>query len=146
MQPTGRLHLSRFLAPGAIRAHPLFRALCRGANASVVGQPTVIVTWIPSTISLQTVYMHRPPINLHPCTTCAPYFALQNASVDQKVDASDRHETSHTHRQRSQTSWKVQIRIRNSQFPSRLAATAQNSTEAHANQQTQISWEPLNEK
>ena len=37
------------LAPGAIRAHPLFRALCRGANASVVGQPTVIVTWLPFT-------------------------------------------------------------------------------------------------
>ena len=26
-------------------------------------------------ISLQSVYMHRPPINLRPCTTCAPYFA-----------------------------------------------------------------------
>ena len=66
MQPTGRLHLSRFLAPGAIRVHPLFRALCRGANASVV---------VPGRLSLLLGYPSQFHFKQFACTghpfTCA---------------------------------------------------------------------------
>ena len=63
-------------APDVIRSHPLFRALCGGANASVVGWPVDIVTGYTAHCHFNqyTCTGHRSC--LHPCTTCAPFLRI----------------------------------------------------------------------
>ena len=70
----GGSHLGCFLDPGVIHAHPLFRALCHGANASVVDLDNchcysgTFTHYIPKSTHAQAT-----PTSLHPWHHLAPH-------------------------------------------------------------------------
>ena len=148
----GESHLSWIQDPDVIRVHPLFRALCLGANTSVVDPANC--HWYfgdNSHTSLPIACMHRPPQPPAPLALHKHPLSAQVAHAPTRFGERKSRRfgigSKHTYAKPAATLLPKggESSIRNTHFLNGLAATGQRSKNDARKLQLVISQEPLNE-